>query len=322
MSASVAVDVAQKFAALTLTTSNASLNIGATAQVTAVGRDARGQPITAATGATFTTADRTKALVDAAGVVTAVAPGATNISAALTRDGVTANASTAVTVNAPAAGASTGAVNASNTNVFTPATINLLEGGTVTWTFGTVEHNVVFQTAGAPANIGLTSSNTASRVFTTAGNFAYVCSVHAGMGGTINVAAASIFAQMNGANERPNPVPSNANGAALFSRNGTTVNYTVTYQGIASSPTGLHIHAPAGNAVTAGIIVDLMPTPVQGVNGVLTGTFTASNIRGIAAAPPISLDSLMTLLRTGNAYVNVHSTTYPAGEIRGQTGTP
>jgi hypothetical protein len=42
----------------------------------------------------------------------------------------------------------------------------------------------------------------------------------------------------------------------------------------------------------------------------------------VAGAPAVTLDSLMVLIRTGNAYVNVHSTTYPAGEIRGQTGNP
>lgn len=322
VSGTIGVDVAQRFASVTVTAAAGALNIGATTQLTATARDARGAAIPGAAGATFTTADRTRALVDGAGLVTAIAPGGVTLTASITRDGVTASGSATVTVNSPVSGSASAAVNASNTNLFTPASVTVAEGGTVTWTFGSVEHNVVFQSAGAPANIGITSSATASRVFPTAGAFPYVCSLHAGMTGTINVAAASIFSQMNGANERPNPVPSSANGAALFTRNGTTVNYTVTYQGIASNPTGLHIHAPATTSTTSGIIVDLMPTPVVGTSGVLTGSFTAANIRSIAGAAPIALDSLMTLLRTGNAYVNVHSSAYPGGEIRGQTGTP
>jgi hypothetical protein len=55
---------------------------------------------------------------------------------------------------------------------------------------------------------------------------------------------------------------------------------------------------------------------------VLTGTFNAASIRPIAGAPPITLDSLFVLLTNGNAYVNVHSQQFLAGEIRGQTGTP
>jgi hypothetical protein len=32
----------------------------------------------------------------------------------------------------------------------------------------------------------------------------------------------------------------------------------------------------------------------------------------------ISFDSVLVLLRNGNAYVNVHTTAVPGGEIRGQ----
>ncbi|WP_373064070.1 CHRD domain-containing protein [Gemmatimonas sp.] len=142
------------------------------------------------------------------------------------------------------------------------------------------------------------------------------------MSGTVTVLPSGLLALLNGANERPTPVTTSANGAALFTRSGTTVTYTVTYQGMASTPTGAHIHAPAGPAATAGIVVDLGAQSLTSNSGVLTGTFTAAAIRGISGQPPIVLDSLMTLLRTGNAYVNVHSTTFPGGEIRGQTGAP
>jgi hypothetical protein len=30
------------------------------------------------------------------------------------------------------------------------------------------------------------------------------------------------------------------------------------------------------------------------------------------------MDSLLVLMRTGNAYVNVHTSAYPSGELRGQ----
>jgi len=39
----------------------------------------------------------------------------------------------------------------------------------------------------------------------------------------------------------------------------------------------------------------------------------------IPGQPPISLDSLYTLMGSGNAYVNVHTTAFTSGEIRGQT---
>jgi len=57
------------------------------------------------------------------------------------------------------------------------------------------------------------------------------------------------------------------------------------------------------------------------VNGPTTGsvdgnlvqaTFTSSDVTGVA------FNDLLNEMRNGNAYVNVHTTTFPAGEIRGQ----
>ena len=85
----------------------------------------------------------------------------------------------------------TGAVTASSTaNTFTPQVLNVLQGGTVTWTFGTRPHNVTFvQTAGTPQNVPTTTNNNAARTFDTPGTYAYACTLHAGMVGTVNVVA-------------------------------------------------------------------------------------------------------------------------------------
>jgi plastocyanin len=316
----ITVDVAQRFSQLTATLGVASMAIGTTSTLTVTPRDARGTAMAATSGATFATSDRTRALVDANGLVTAVAPGAATITTTLTRDGTTATATANVTVAPPAAATPAVTVQATDASLFTPPTVTVAQGGTVTWSFGGIGHNVIFQSSSAPSNIGVTSSATAQRVFETIGSYPYACTLHAGMTGTVNVVASALFTQMNGANERPNAVNTAANGAAVFTRSGSAMSYTITYQGIASNPTGLHIHAPAGPNGTAGIIVDLMRTPVTGTSGVLTGSFTASDIRGIGGQPPITLDSLVTILRNGQGYVNVHSSTFPAGEIRGQLG--
>ena len=42
------------------------------------------------------------------------------------------------------------------------------------------------------------------------------------------------------------------------------------------------------------------------------GTFTAANVTGISFA------DLLAAIRAGNTYVNVHTTAFPGGEIRGQ----
>ena len=73
---------------------------------------------------------------------------------------------------------------------FTPATVNLLVGGTVTFDFGAVEHNLYFDNApaGAPANVVTPTSNASvTRTFSTVGRFVYNCHIHPGMTGTIVV---------------------------------------------------------------------------------------------------------------------------------------
>jgi plastocyanin len=76
----------------------------------------------------------------------------------------------------------------SSSFTFSPSAVNLQQNGTVTWNFGTLEHNVVFQSqTGAPANIPVTTNSSVQRTFGTTGSFPYSCTVHPGMNGTIHV---------------------------------------------------------------------------------------------------------------------------------------
>jgi plastocyanin len=73
-------------------------------------------------------------------------------------------------------------------NTFTPANVAISRGGTVTWTFGDLVHNVDFQGAsGAPAGVPNTTNASVARTFANAGNFGYVCTLHSGMAGTVLV---------------------------------------------------------------------------------------------------------------------------------------
>lgn len=129
---------------------------------------------------------------------------------------------------------------------------------------------------------------------------------------------------LSGSNEVP-PVSTTASGNATFTAIGdTAIAYTITVSGL-SGVTMAHIHA-AGAGVNGGVVAWLLPpngTAPQAasgpVNGVLaTGRITAAWIRGISGAAPISLDSLKALMRNGNAYVNIHTSTHGGGELRGQ----
>ncbi len=72
---------------------------------------------------------------------------------------------------------------------FIPATVTIVRAGTVTWTNGSgIEHGVTFNaTPGAPANIPPPAAGATARTFPVAGEFLYVCPVHAGMTGRVVV---------------------------------------------------------------------------------------------------------------------------------------
>jgi len=72
---------------------------------------------------------------------------------------------------------------------FSPASLTIQTAGTVTWnnTSGQT-HNVTFAAAtGAPTSIGDHNSGSNSRTFNTVGTFAYSCTLHGGMNGSVTV---------------------------------------------------------------------------------------------------------------------------------------
>ena len=96
--------------------------------------------------------------------------------------------------NNPSAPPMAAAVNATSLDTFTPANVAIGVGGTVTFTFGDVPHNVFFDNspAGAPDPItGANANMSMSRTFTTAGTFEYDCHIHPGMKGTVLVSNAA-----------------------------------------------------------------------------------------------------------------------------------
>lgn len=71
---------------------------------------------------------------------------------------------------------------------FAPAEVVIALNGSVTWTNASpFVHNVTFSGPGAPANVPNLPSGTASRTFLTEGTFAYSCTNHVGMQGTVTV---------------------------------------------------------------------------------------------------------------------------------------
>ena len=75
---------------------------------------------------------------------------------------------------------------------FSPTSVAVPVGATVTWVFGSVAHTVTFDAvAGRPADIGTAGAANANvsiaRTFATAGAYTYHCSIHPSMIGSVVV---------------------------------------------------------------------------------------------------------------------------------------
>ena len=150
-----------------------------------------------------------------------------------------------------------------------------------------------------------------------------------GAGAAVAGGGGAVGARLDGYQEVP-AVSTDASGrfAAQVSARGQEIRYRLRYSDTESPVLQAHIHF-AQRSVNGGIAVFLctnlgngpagtQPCPADG--GVVTGTITPEDVigpadRGIAAG---EFDELLDAIRAGATYVNVHTQTYPAGEIRGQ----
>jgi hypothetical protein len=104
-----------------------------------------------------------------------------------------------------------------------------------------------------------------------------------------------------------------ASGSAGFTLDGDTVFFAIEVNQI-DQVTMAHIHSGVAGA-NGPVRVDLFLGPTTGpVNGRLVeGRFTAADVRGV------TFEEILNQMRAGAAYVNVHTTRFPSGEVRGQT---
>lgn len=140
-----------------------------------------------------------------------------------------------------------------------------------------------------------------------------------------------IRAKLDGFQEDPLALstPATGNFRGTVDRRNQSIEFVLSYEGIASGVQQAHIHL-GGRAQSGGISVFLCTNlkPPAGVpvpppcppSGTVTGTLTAANVLGPAAQGinPGEFAELLEAIDEGATYVNVHSNTFPGGEIRGQ----
>jgi CHRD domain len=129
-------------------------------------------------------------------------------------------------------------------------------------------------------------------------------------------------ATLLGDNEVP---PNNTAGTASFQMQvGNTITFTIKFSGLSSNLVVAHLHF-APTKVAGGVMIFLcgggnQPACPAATSGTITGTITAANVTG-PTAQGIAVGDLTSALEAvgeGNAYANMHTTIFPAGEIRGQ----
>lgn len=115
----------------------------------------------------------------------------------------------------------------------------------------------------------------------------------------------TLTCQLNGTEE----VPANASaglGTAVIQVDdvaNTLVIVSGSYSGLGSNATLCHVHGPAAPGTPAGIMVNLI------VSGGTSGTISTGG-----ALSPANVAAVL----AGNSYLNIHTASIPAGEIRGQ----
>lgn len=158
-----------------------------TVSLTVVAKDGDGNVISNPDAMSYESGNTAIVTVSASGLVTAAGAGTTSVTATATHGGVSRSGSASVTVRVAPAEAAVSAQLVGTQPSWVPGVVDVATGGQVTWTVGTVAHDINFTSAGAPANVAAWSDGSESVSFPTAGTYQYVCTIHFGMAGSVRV---------------------------------------------------------------------------------------------------------------------------------------
>ena len=132
-------------------------------------------------------------------------------------------------------------------------------------------------------------------------------------------------ADLDGFQETP-AVSSTGSGEfrAQVSKDKTMLDFEFTYSGLEGG-TSLFAHIHFGQPGVAGGVAAFLcggstkPTPCPDIEGTVTGSITAADVVGPngQGIEPGSFSELLRAMDDGVTYVNIHTTRWPGGEIRG-----
>jgi len=103
----------------------------------------------------------------------------------------------------------------------------------------------------------------------------------------------------------PNASPGTGFGTVVLNAAQTQITVDESWSGLTAPATASHIHGPGGVGTNAGVIFPFSGVPAATAGSIPEQTF---------AITPQQVSWLF----SGYLYMNVHSSTFPGGEIRGQ----
>ena len=116
----------------------------------------------------------------------------------------------------------------------------------------------------------------------------------------------SYVATLAGTNEvPPNASPATGTGFIVYDDVAATITVSVSWSGLTAPATAGHIHGPGGVGVNAGVLFPFSGVPAATAGSIPTQSFAISSTQ-------------VGYLNTALLYVNIHTSNFPGGEIRGQ----
>jgi hypothetical protein len=139
------------------------------------------------------------------------------------------------------------------------------------------------------------------------------------------LAAEGLSAQLNGYEETPSTLNTEATGVFLGLLNDaeTEIVYQLFYTGLTGSVMFAHIHfgKPGESGGIAAFLCGGGGKPACPAPGALfVGTLTAPDVAALPSQnlPAGDIAAFVRAIKSGFTYVNVHTSAFPAGQVRGQ----
>lgn len=160
--------------------------------------------------------------------------------------------------------------------------------------------------------------------------FALFAAMSLAVAGAAHAAIINFHVDLSGSNENP-PIVSTGSGNAsvVIDTDAMTMFIDVTFANLLGNTTAAHIHCcmpPPTNAPVATQVPSFMGFPL-GVTGgtyqhtfdmTLASSYNPTFITNHGGTPATAFHDLLGGMLDGQSYLNIHTTRFPGGEIRGQ----